>query len=192
MFFDNITINIEKMISSGVLIESHFVLDCVLKSKKDVLSKYLEKCGKISTSAINQLMNNAYIEEIDLNEKITFDKFIITEKGLKYFDKEKVNHDELFDEFKGLFPKKTPQGRRLHLDPDASRKKYKAIVDSIETHNTIIKCLKLEINDRTKTANLDFMNSMPVWLNQKNYKVYLDEALEFKDNIGQDEGYDIV
>lgn len=192
MFFENITINTDKLINAGLLIESHFMIECIYNSKKELIDAYLQKCGSLSTPAIKQLFDGKYVEQINDNEKITFSKFKLTEKSFRYLEKDKLDHDKMFEEMKSIFPKKTPKGRRLHLDPDGCKKKYKALANSKETHDAILKCIKLEINDRTKTGNQEFMNAMPVWLNQKNYKVYLDEALELKDNISEEEGYDVI
>lgn len=187
MLYNNININFNKLFSSKLSIESYFLLYIIYLSDKSILEKYVDKCSIINNSATKQLILNLYIEYIDIEQDITFNMFKITDKGSKLFEDSKLDHTKFFNELKEVYPKKTPQGRKLHTDQENCRKKYKALVDSEDKHNLIIKCLKLYINDLKSIGKQEIIQGMPAWINQKNYEAYLEEAERLNTIVSNEE-----
>jgi hypothetical protein len=185
----DIIINIDKLIESGLLIDSYFLLHCIHNSKKELLELYVDKCGKISKPAIDQLQSKGYIE--DIIDNITFSKIIPTSKTLKLLGSNNLDHDTLFKELREAYHKKTPSGRPLQTNIDVCKKRYKSIVDSEETHKTIIKCVNLHFNNLRINNKLEFAQALPAWLNQKNYEVYWEEAM-LNSEIGEEEEYGAI
>ena len=189
MYVKEIVINVEKLFSSGLLIDSYFLLNCIHNSQKELLETYSDKCGLISRPAIEQLKSKGYIEELDGN--ITFAKIIPTDKTVKLLGSKTLDHDRFFQELRNVYPKKTPSGRVLQTNIPVCKKKYKEIVDSEETHKTILKCVELYYNNLKSNGKGEFTQALPAWLHQKNYESYFEEAL-LNNNFGEEEGYDVV
>lgn len=177
----SISIDINKLFKSGLPIESYFLLECLFKSNKDLLELYVDNCGKISKPGIELLIKEGYIEPIENN--ITFNTLKVTSKSEKLLGKNKLDYDKLFAEFQEIYPKKTPLGRRLNTAPDECKKKYINLIDSIDEHNTHLKCVFMCFNELKSSGRIEYAQAMPAWLNQKNYKVYWDDALKL-DNTG--------
>ncbi len=186
----SIKINIEKLFQSGLPIEPYFLLECIHKSDKKLLEDYADKLGKFSKSAIEILINNGYIDNVV--ENITFNNIKLTNKSVKLLGSNKLDHELFFKEFKSEYLLKTPCGRRLHQDPGGCKNKYKNLITSEELHRTILKCVRLYFNELRSTGKLDFAQAMPAWLNQKNYKVYWEDALKLDNNVSEEERYDAV
>ena len=82
-----------------------------------------------------------------------------------------------YDEFYALYPTKVlrPDGSYdyLRVDRDRCRKMYHNIVrKSKTTHDHIMDCLKLEIDDRVKTGNMGYFKRMHTWLSSESWKVF--------------------
>ena len=85
-----------------------------------------------------------------------------------------------FDEFYELFPIKVlrPDGNYdyLRVNKDRCRKLYHNITKLNKSlHDHLIKCLAIEISDRTNTGTLGFMKRMSTWLSSEQWKNYEDK-----------------
>jgi hypothetical protein len=72
-----------------------------------------------------------------------------------------------------------PDGNYDYLRVDHKRSKllYRNIVGSdLTKHQMLIKCLKMEIEDRSRRGQLAFMKRMPMWLSSESWKVYADDG----------------
>lgn len=173
-------IDTNKLISTGLLIESYFLLECLHKADRQTLESYVDHCGKFSKLAIDQLVSEGYIENII--DSITFSNLKLTKQSIRLLGNNKIDTELFFKEFKSEYLTKTPCGRRLHTDPGGCKVKYKNLITSEEQHRTILKCVKIYFNELRSTGKLDFAQAMPAWLNQKNYKVYWEDALKSEVN----------
>lgn len=185
-----VKIDIKKLFNSGLLIESYFLLECIHQSDRKMLEEYVEKCGKISRPAIDQLLSKGYIE--DIVDEVTFSKIKLSDKSIKFLGSSALNHELLFKELREAYLKKTPDGRPLQTSIDSCKKKYKDIVKSDEIHRIILKCVRLHFEYLRKNNKLEFAQALPAFLNQKNYESYWEEVLELDDNFSEEEGYDVV
>lgn len=185
MYANEIVINTDKLLQSGLLIDSYFLLYCIHNSKKELLEKYVDDCGKISRSAVEQLQSKGYIQ--DLKENITFSTIIPTDKTIQFFGDNNLDHNRLFEELRKEYLMKTPSGRPLQTNLATCKKKYKSIVTSEQDHKTILKCIKLHFNHLRINGKLEFAQALPAFLNQKNYESYWNDALVLDNNISEEE-----
>lgn len=186
MYVDKeIIINIEKLFQSGLLIDSYFLLDCIHNSKRELVEDYLNKCGKISKPAIEQLQEKGYIKNIV--DAVTFSKIITTEKTIQLLGENNLDHNKFFEELRKEYLVKTTSGRPLQTNLAVCKKKYKAIVTSEEDHKIILKCVKLHFNHLRINGKLEFAQALPAFLNQKNYESYWEDALLLGNNISEEE-----
>lgn len=110
---------------------------------------------------------------------------IVTSKFHADFEVEPASQ---FEEFREAFPKKTPNGRRLHNKTDDCKKKYNAYVkNNLGLHKLILKSLRLEVDDRIATERMDFMQLMSTYIQQKSWEMYMEDAKQDENN-GQKEG----
>jgi hypothetical protein len=189
--YANITINTNQLLDSGLLIDSYLLLFCIYSSNWKLIEEYSDKCGLISKPAIEKLKNNGYITII--NDNITCETIKLTNKGLYLFEPEKLEHDRYFKELRETYLVKTPLGRRLQTNIDDVQKKYKALIRSEEDHINHLKCIKLYFDELRRSGKLEFAQALPAWINQKNYKVYLEEALKLdSEDINNNDGYNRV
>lgn len=92
-------------------------------------------------------------------------------------------YEELFLEFKKLYPIKTPNGRRLQGNIDKCKELYKKHITlyklsapDIKKHEHIIKCLDFQVNEYKKLRKIDFFQMMQTWLNQKTWELYEEDV----------------
>lgn len=192
MYVDSVKIDVKKLIKSGLSIQSYFILICISNDYKELLELYVNKCGKIDRSDFKFLKDEGYLNI--KNEFITFDNLEITDKTKELFDfASKLDHKRFFAELKDVYPSRikiaTNRFRTLHCNMSECAKKYRVIVDSEETHNKIIKCVKMYVKELENSNKLEFIQQLPTWINQRNYEAYLDrinEGAEISDNVQYD------
>lgn len=180
MSIETITINIKKLIESGLTIESYFILECIYRDDNESLESYVEKCGKIDKSCFIDLIQKAYL--IPITGDVTFSKLKLTPKALNTIGHTKfLDHDRFFNELREVYPRKV--GRRsLHQDLSGVKKKYKSIIDSEEMHVNILNCVRLYIKELKDTGRLEYIQLLPTFINQRNYEQYLEESSNITDN----------
>lgn len=192
MSVDRLVIDVNKFIKAGLSLDMHFVLVCTLNSAQHTLVEYVSKCGTLDKSVFDKLSERGYIEPIE--GSITFDKLKLTDKGKKYITNEDLDHSKFFQELKAAYPSKVKVGRsyrRLHQDLESCERKYKNLITSEEMHNNILKCIELYVKELKDTNRLEYIQMMSTWINQKNYEVYMQEAIR-NDNLEEEDGYNIV
>lgn len=192
MSVDRLVIDVNKFINAGLSLDMHFILLCILNNAQHTLEEYVNKCGSIGRPAFDTLVERDYIEPID--SPITFAKLKLTNKGKKYITNEDLDHPKFFKELKLTYPSKVKVGksyRRLHQDLESCERKYKNLITSEEMHRNILKCVELYIKELKDTNRLEYIQMMSTWINQKNYEVYLEEAIK-SEILEEDEGYNIV
>jgi hypothetical protein len=82
----------------------------------------------------------------------------------------------LWLEFKAAYPRKCPDGRRLHLNLKTAEKKYKRLITTNkQLHEEILTALNAEIRERRFQSSLNYMSNIATYINQENWNAYLDE-----------------
>jgi hypothetical protein len=101
-----------------------------------------------------------------------------------------------FEEFWKTFPQKTPRGRALRaLSLSAKKAKaalalFKKEIASPEEADLAIRGLKLELLNRARTNELEYINNIQTYIRNKNWELYQDpdEKIDDLPNIDMEEG----
>lgn len=172
---EKIIIDANKLLESGLDINDFFILNCIYQRRMDILNKY---DSYIDGFDFSTLISTGYLSE---DKKLT-------EKAYKLLDGEQLDHERFFNDLRRSYPGRIKTGfnkyRVLHLNMSACKAKYKSIVKSENMHNDIISCIPMYIKDAG-----DYIQTLPVWLNQKNYEVYLESINDIKKNLMEDDEY---
>lgn len=97
----------------------------------------------------------------------------------KFIQNNEIDFDELFE----IYPKKTPNGRILRISnkerggkiSENYKKLYKKYVDKIKNtdlHKDVVEITRRMLIYRTRVGDLDFMNQLEVYLNQRGWEKY--------------------
>lgn len=187
-----IEISLDKLIKFKVSIEGFLVLYCIYLSKQDILGEYLAKAGTVPLKLINSLQDKGYLLVPQIGE--------INTKTIKLTDKFKINFiedvvgldfDQCLAELRLTYPKKikteTGGTRQLQPDPKLIRELYKktlvkrGIID-LELHKNVLKSIKYEINERTKSNNLYFMVMLSRYLRHNYYEANFEDMKNWKES----------
>lgn len=186
---DEIVVNIKLLIKTGLSLEEYLILECVHKDYKKTLEDYVTKFGAIDRSVFISLNKAGYIK--DFEGDIMFNKIKLTDKYYQVFGYVELDHDKFFKELRETYPKRVG-GRSLHQDLSSCKKKYKQIVDSEETHRTILKCVKLYLLELQSGNRLQYIQLLPTWLNQRNFEQYYEEAISLDEVNKKEDTYNAI
>jgi len=181
----------DKIIDSKLGLEAFLILYCLSKNNKQLLQSYTNQCKKINTEIFKKLIDDDYLKVIngDLN-KIYWELLSLTEKGAEILQKmetpmeetKSLMSDSNFEEFRKFYPSVVKSGfrtRRLHSDLKRSKDFYDKLLMET-THDILCKAAKLYHNEMIRSNSEFYMQNLPTWLNQKNYKQYLEEINNLK------------
>jgi len=155
----------------------HYV---ILKLAHEKNLKFLERYLR-ATSTLNNLKEDLdHLYETEFiqsppNENAILTTIVVSDKFVRLFQ----TQNDSFDEFYETFPVRVlrPDGNYDYLRVDHKRSKllYRNIVgNDVNKHQLLLKCLRLEVEDRTRRGQLSFMKRMPMWLSSESWKVYAD------------------
>lgn len=194
-----------KLKSYNISLEQYLILSALNAGDNDFLDDY-ENQFKIRTiDSTKNLYDREliqFVKEFPDSEKEQYNAIDITDEGNNLLDKinegdtnasdeekteaELTNFKSKFQELWGVFPTsdKVPhlhdRSRALKQDRKRCEKYYKDILkEGNWSHDTIINCLKFEIEDRmnkstTQENKLKYMKAMPAWLNSRMFESYYD------------------
>lgn len=174
---NELNISFEEIVELQLSFEAYFILWSLYHNKKEYIHKYVEICRKIPTEDIRKLESEGYIT-IDnssiVNNIITLNHLHLTAKGKQLFTLPDI--DALFDEFRKYYPSRIG-GRSLHSDLKRCKALYKKIIgNSIDKHKLLCKCAALYIEEKKRSNSEKYIQLLPSWLHQENYKMYMDDA----------------
>lgn len=174
-----IIVNLEKLVQYKVGLEAYFVLYCLNENKEKELITYAQNCRKIPTSTFEELEKQGYIvinTALMTDNKITYNVLKLTSLGKEIFTVRNI--DVIFEEFRTFYPKKTPDGRTLHLDLKRCKSLYKKIIGNNEQmHETLCGCAKAYHEEKRRSSSESYMQNLASWLHQENYKQYIEEKM---------------
>lgn len=112
---------------------------------------------------------------------VKLENIFIRQAFLDVLQVEAVN---LFEQLRTVYPKSTPNGRRLHGNLKNSKKKYlEYLKGNLTLHNLILKCVEYEVKDRTVRNKLDFMQNISTYIHQEGWTVYMDDVEKQEERI---------
>lgn len=180
-------INIEKLIKNKLSLEGYFILHCLYNEEDYILTNYVKNINKIPTKIFVDLVNGGFlisksltefrIEDIEVTDKFR-DEFLLSDVSST------LTFEQAFEQLREKYPSKVTEGkaiRRLHGDVLRCKRSYESIickhkVVNEQLHNTILQCIDYEINEKTKSRSLYYMQMLSTWLNQKSYEQYIDDV----------------
>lgn len=178
------------------------LLKCVAESDKKLLTLYMDQFGKYQLVHILKLVKQEFLtipagqyEDYLFTDLQSTDKFKKLFKNNLCIQEENDIFTSYLNELYNTYPK-VINGRRLIVEKDTCKKLYKSIINSkvdiidVELHNVILKCIKYEIEERTKSGNLAYIWQLPRYLRHKNWEVYMEDVLTHKTDTSND-GKDI-
>lgn len=175
-----IEINVLQLIDNKISFEEYFLLFCIKYSHKDVLINYVKNITPFEDKIFEKLQEQGFLNyALNDSGEILFSSLKLGNRAVTLFPLINQTFEECFAELKQTYPKKYGD-RILHLDNARCIDNYKkAIVTNgvvnIEKHNLIMKCIKLEVEKRTKTGQMKFMQALPTYLHQKNWEPYIED-----------------
>ena len=166
------TITKEELIRNNLSIEEYFILMLLVENEMDVLKELYP----IFPHSMSTLQIDNYIRAEKHND---WNSVIITTKTTDIFSTKYKNIIN-FDEFWDNFPIKTPSGRCLRpqnkmwggettKDYIDAKKKYLAVVKSIENHQTIVSILVEKAKKATK-EDREYENNIITYINQRKWQ----------------------
>lgn len=171
-----IEVDIRYLSECKISVHQYVILKLAYEGNLKLLEKYL----KASSTWKNIIEDLEHLYESDFvqsppNANAILTSIKVTDKFIRLFQSEV----DSFEEFYQLYPVRVlrPDGNYDYLRVDHKRSKllYRNIVGSdLAKHQMLIKCLKLEIDDRSRRGQLAFMKRMPMWLSSESWKVYAD------------------
>lgn len=181
-----------KAIDLNLGFEALFVLYCLNCKDKQLLLDYTSKCKKINTDIFLELKDKGYISIFNLpDNKVYYELLSLTETGVEiiqnYLNSNESNNlisEDNFEDFRKYYPSIVKSGnktRRLHLDLKRSKISYDKLLMET-THDLLCKCAKLYHNEMIKSNSEYYMQALPTWLSQGNYRAYLEEAKKIQKN----------
>jgi hypothetical protein len=190
-----IEIDIRYLIECRISVQQYVILTLAYKKELKLLERYLIGSGTLNNlpKDLTYLYENKFVENPpDVNAIISTIR--VSDKFIRIFQ----SNSDSFETFFEAYPVRVlrPDGNYDYLRVDRKRSKllYNNIVGSdASKHQLLMKCLKLEVEDRTKKGQLGFMRRMPMWLTSEAWKTYADSGLgdqtstrdEFKVGYGQ-------
>lgn len=175
-----IEINVTQLIENKLTFEEYFLLFCVKHSHKEILLSYVKNVKSYDDGVFEKLKEQDFLDYVQDSEGlIVFSSLKLGNKATVLFPMSNQTFEVCFAELKQTYPKKFGE-RVLHLDNARCIDLYKkaitnnGVVDMVK-HNLILKCIKLEIEKRTRTGQMKFLQALPTYLYQKNWEPYIDE-----------------
>jgi len=175
-----IEFNVNQLIVNKLTFEEYFLLFCIKYSHEGILISYVKNVSQYPDEVFEKLQEQGFLNYArNENGDILFRSLKLGDKAVTLFPLNNQSFEVCFAELKQTYPKKFGE-RVLHLDNARCIELYKkAIINNgvvdLEKHNLIIKCIKLEVEKRTNTGQLKFMQALPTYLHQKNWEPYIDE-----------------
>lgn len=154
-----------------------FVIIKLLSEKKYLmLKKYLNHVDGFRTieQDITILRHRNFVDSaFRLGQAVQLDSIPVTET---FFNTQRID-ESVFEEFYNLYPTKVTRsdGRvdYLRTDRDRCKKIYQNIIyNNRPLHNKIIKCLKIELEDKANHGQMKYMQRMTTWLTAESWKGY--------------------
>lgn len=184
--------SIKQLLGKGITV-NEFVFCTLLYEKEFALLKAFIASLDDSPGGdhiITSMIDKRLIK--DLGYRLKDDVFDYGKLSLRTPFLELINvdsEDGPFEELRIAFPKKTPEGRRLHLKVQDAKKLYLSIIAKDPAlHQKILKALKLEISERKADSSEMYMKNLYSWIYRACWNTYIDDAQMKKEIDREGEG----
>lgn len=176
-----IEVNLRYLTECRISVHQYVILKLAYEGDLKLLENYLVASSTIKSlpDDLNYLYDIQFLENPP-NVNAILTTINVSDKFTTIFQNSKA---DLFKEFYEAYPTRVlrPDGNYDYLRVDHKRSKllYRNIVGSdLNKHKMLLKCLKLEVEDRSRRGQLSFMKRMPAWLTSESWKVYADAGID--------------
>lgn len=172
---DIVSINVQDVKKNQLTIQEYMTLMYIYQRKIKEYEEFISCFGSLFQTILNSLESKGFIKLI---KAATFEESVhIRDKTKDLFEGEK----DLFYEWLGKFPIKTPSGRYLSPKSETTiagvklRKKWdKLFKNKASMARKAINVLEAEMEWRRKQGKFEFMHNAETWLNQGDFEKYED------------------
>jgi len=174
---EKLIIDVKTILEQGLSFEEYFIIYCVYKNDENLLHSYRNNVT-FPSDIFNILENKGFLNiKRAKNNLIFFESLSLTQKATELMKEDKTGLSN-FDEFRSFYPKivHTHNGvpRRLHGNLKRAKELYNKLLLET-THDILCKAAKLYHQEKIRANSEMYMQDLSVWLNQKNYLLYVDD-----------------
>lgn len=180
-----LTINLDLILKADLSFQDYLFLQLIKNDKKELMREYHSLFGMIlGKKEVDRLVDIGYLQILDKDKGYVFSNFTTTEE---FNILTTVKEDEVVEDLKRVYPKKTPSGKRLGLQNDKEKwgPKYVSIIKNDRAmHNRIIECIEREKIHRKLSGQEEFWPALTTYINNQRWEAFID-SIEAKeaDNI---------
>jgi len=141
-----------------------------------LLKKYLKYSDSLKTlhSDLNILYTRGLLENAP-NDNAILTSIRTSDSFKRHLSFDKDPFEELYDAYPIKVLRPDGEYDYLRVDQKRSKKIYRNIIRlNRAKHELILRCLKAEVENRSKRGQLPFMKRMPAWLVSESWKIYAD------------------
>lgn len=180
------SIDIDILINTKLTLEDYFLVTCIYFRDNESLNKYIFNFpNTITTNNIQKLIDLGYV--INIGDISIFDNLYVTEKTKDIFNT--TSNIDMFSELLSVYPKFTPDGRRLHGSLKVCKEKYlKKVKNDVSLHKIILKCVEYFISELTHSRNLNYCPLLLTYINQERWMDIIDDIRGGKTKLDFDYG----
>lgn len=186
-----ILLDLDSLEEHNITVEQYYFLALLNFKKLDILIRYTERFGEFSISSIEDLKTKGFLTYVEFKGDIT--SLIVTDKGKSIIESLKEENVEIkaevksaqFNELISLYPKKTPNNRKLQSNVAVGREKlmksyFKNLVITKCTHEEVIKAVENEIKTRSSNNSANFFPMLSTYINQGLWMGYIGHETKQK------------
>lgn len=171
-----VSLDVKVLLQRGVSPNEYVFCSLINNQLLAEAAAFLNTFYESSTETFLSDLESKRFVKLGYDNTVEIHKIYLRSPILSILEGIKTIETGFFDEFKALYPKTTPNGRRLHSNLVKTKKKYDKIVNgNLELHEKILKAVKLEVADRTLSNSLDYMQNISTYVNNENWNVYFED-----------------
>lgn len=172
-------INVDVLKRNKITAHQFLILQLIYQQKYTLLDEYLSLSNSEDKlqEDLYYLNSIGFINQLSINPK-DFQFIKITSKFVK-----EMSDGDSFEELLNTFPIKVTRRNGvidyLRTDRAQSKKLYGMILAGNPTlHEHVIRCLRYEIDLRTKEGSMGYMKRLPNWLVSREWKSFEDRVVD--------------
>lgn len=171
-----IEVDLKYLTECRISVHQYVILKLAYEGELKLLERYLRASSTLNkiTEDLDHLYETQFIENPP-NVNAILTSIEVTDKFVNLFQSKLDSFEELYKAFPVRVLRPDGNYDYLRVDHKRSNLLYRNIVGAdLKKHELLMKCLKLEVEDRSRRGQLAFMKRMPAWLSSEAWKVYAD------------------
>ncbi|MFW6225431.1 MAG: hypothetical protein ACOC3V_00565 [bacterium] len=173
-------VSLETLIKNKLTAHQFLIVKLIHEKRFENLDKYIKSSKSLNNieEDLNHLNNVGLIDLYNSTNPKDFKNIKVTSKFIK-----EMSEDDYFDELVNLYPVKVVRKNGvtdyLRTERASSRRLYEMIVARNKSkHEHIMKCLRYEVDLRSREGSLGYMKRLPNWLVSREWKSFEDRIVD--------------